>query len=69
MLKLFKLSSHKLEIETGRFFGTQREYRHCKICSSLVVEDEYNVLLCCPKYEHLRRKHIGYMSKLIISLN
>ena len=66
MLKLFarfRLSSNKLEIESGRFIGTQRAYRHCKICSSPVVEDECHVLLCLPKYEHLRRKHIGYISR------
>ena len=64
ILKLFarfRLSYHKLKTKTGRFIGTQREYRHCKICSSPVVEDEYHVLLSCPKYEHLRRKHIGYI--------
>ena len=66
MLKLFarfRLSSHKLEIETERFIGAQREYRHCKICSSSVAEDEYHVLLCCQKYEHFRRKHIAYISR------
>ena len=57
----FRFSSHKLEIETGRFNGIHRDDRHCKICSTPVVEDEFHFLLCCPQYEHVRRKHTGYI--------
>ena len=57
----FRLSSHKLEIESGRFNGIPREQRHCKVCSSNLIENEYHFLLCCPQYSVIRQKHLGNM--------
>ena len=52
-----RLSSHNLEIETGRHKNTPRENRVCKFCKH-DLEDEYHFVLICPQYEELRHKHI-----------
>jgi len=50
----FRLSSHSLEIETGRYSGVVRNERKCKLCNMNVCESEYHFLLCCPAYNCLR---------------
>ena len=52
-----RLSSVDLEIEKGRFNGTERNNRKCKICS-LDIEDEYHFILICPAYVDLRKMFI-----------
>ena len=52
LLSKFRLSSHDLEIETGRY-GSKSilpEQRICKICDLSLVEDEFNFLMICPKF-------------------
>ena len=56
-LTKFRLSSHNLEIETGRYDNIPREERFCKNCSMKAVETEYHFLLVCPKYISLRRQY------------
>ena len=58
----FRLSSHNLEIEAGRFNGIDRANRLCKLCSQRVVENEYHFLLCCTKYSDIRNKFLGHQS-------
>jgi len=58
----FRLSSHHLEIEVGRFQGIDRDQRLCRCCNMNVVESEYHFLLCCDNYRHLRLKFIGHIS-------
>ena len=58
MTKL-RLSSHRLEIETGRYTKpkTDREERFCAFCKfkgKKVVEDEIHFLLACPMYDKIR---------------
>ena len=58
MTKL-RLSSHRLEIETGRYTKpkTDREERFCAFCKfkgKKVVEDEIHFLLACPMYDEIR---------------
>lgn len=53
----FRISSHSLNIETGRYDGTPRDQRICKSCSMNRVEDEYHFLLVCPHYRELRSKY------------
>jgi hypothetical protein len=48
----FRISAHKLAIETGRYtrpFTPECE-RICLICNSGCIENEYHVLLECPLY-------------------
>jgi hypothetical protein len=58
-LTRFRLSSHNLEIEQGRFNGIDRQNRLCKLCNQNVIESEYHFLLCCNKYDDLRRQYLG----------
>lgn len=57
-----RLSSHSLEIEFGRFNGTIRENRLCKLCNQNTVESEYRFMLCCTKYHQIRNKYLGRIS-------
>ena len=41
---------HKLEIEKGRHNHVSRSERLCMNCNLRVIEDEYHVILICPKY-------------------
>lgn len=56
-LSRFRLSSHSLEIETGRYTNINRDNRKCKLCSHDTVESEYHFLLCCTAYSDLRKKY------------
>ena len=42
----FRLGSHKLPIETGRWNRTKREQRHCVLCNTL--GDERHFMFACP---------------------
>ena len=44
----FRISSHQLEIECGRYRKIPASQRICKLCN-LEVEDELHFLLECPK--------------------
>ena len=56
-LSRFRLSAHKLEIETGRYNNIPRDERKCKLCNLNTVESEYHFLLICPIYKDLRTKY------------
>ena len=56
-LTRFRLCSHSLEIETGRYNGIERNDRKCKLCNQNTVESEYHFMLCCPTYTEIRRKY------------
>lgn len=57
-LTQLRLSSHKLEIERGRYNNTERNERLCKQCHMNVIESEYHLILVCPKYRYLRSKYL-----------
>ena len=59
----WRLSCHKLKIETGRYTNpiTPRDQRLCKIC--LVLEDEHHALFICPVHCFVRLKHQSILSK------
>jgi hypothetical protein len=42
----YRLSLHKLSIETGRFCNTGKKERLCTHCKT-DIEDEYNFVLAC----------------------
>ena len=54
-----RISSHSLEIETGRYNGVERSNRLCKLCDQNLVESEYHFLLCCTKFSAIRIKYLG----------
>ena len=53
-LSTFRLSSHKLEIERGRYDGTPVDERICKLCSTNTIEDENHFLTQCNFYNVIR---------------
>jgi hypothetical protein len=53
-----RLSAHKLQIECGRYQGTDRADRKCEHCDSNDIEDEFHFVLTCPKYKELREQFI-----------
>ncbi|KAL4233737.1 hypothetical protein ACF0H5_008417 [Mactra antiquata] len=59
-LSRLRMSSHKLNIETGRWHKPQKipkSERKCQICNSL--EDEFHFILECSIYTDYRKQHIS----------
>ena len=56
-LSRFRMSSHNLYIETGRYYNIPREQRLCKSCNMSMVENEYHFLMVCPHFKDLRNKY------------
>ena len=56
-LTMFRLSSHSLAIETGRYQGVLNVNRVCKFCKD-DIEDEFHFILKCPTYANFRSKYI-----------
>ena len=54
-----RLSSHRLNIEEGRYTATLREERICSLCKK-DVEDETHFLVKCPMYGNIRRHLIAH---------
>ncbi len=58
-LTKLRVSSHRLEIEAGRWHkpvSKPFDQRKCMICN--VLEDEFHFLMICPMYTELRRIYI-----------
>ena len=54
-----RMSSHRLEIEAGRWVRVNRvpvNERKCTLCN--VIEDEYHFVIECQRYTELRKKYI-----------
>ena len=65
VLSKWRLSSHKLRIETGRYTTplTPRQERVCPECPTF-IEDEYHVVYQCPLYSNVRIRHRDTLLKL-----
>jgi len=55
-LTRFRLSSHCLFIETGRYNGTPRNERKCVLCTPNVCESEYHFLIMLPIVKRTENK-------------
>ena len=57
IISRWRLSNHRLNIETGRYTRpmTERSKRVCTICD--VVEDEKHVVYECPRYREIRNNY------------
>ena len=58
----FRLSSHSLYIETGRYTGIVRENRICRNCNLNLIESEYHFLMTCCKYRSIRMNFLTNIS-------
>ena len=56
----FRLSSHKLLVERGRWTISKLDYklRKCTLCNSGDIEDEYHVTLVCEQFAEARKKYL-----------
>lgn len=63
-----RTSSHKLEIETGRWKNTQQDKRICKNCALGTVEDELHFLFDCPMHG-IERKQLFNTVKCKINVD
>ena len=59
-----RISSHKLNIETGRYARIDRVDRLCTKCSHGVLGDEIHFLLECPAFSTSREPLMGLASKV-----
>jgi hypothetical protein len=59
----FRLSSHNLNVETGRYNGVRWDNRVCELCGSGQVQDEQHVVFECPGTSRLRDKHGSVMDR------
>ncbi len=57
-LTKLRISDHKLEIETGRHKGIERNNRICKKCSDGSIGDEIHFLFKCTKFKDTRENII-----------
>lgn len=55
VLTKFRISNHKLKIESGRFTNTPLEERICEKCFSDNIEDETHFLFECSFYNYKRQ--------------
>ena len=55
-LSRLRLSSHRLQIEAGRWTGTPLNERKCFYCNN--IEDEYHFIIECDFYRDLRKNLI-----------
>ena len=58
----WRLSNHKLKIETDRYLKPKPppDQRTCDVCN--VVEDEFHAIFICPMYETVREKYRPLLS-------
>ena len=61
----WRLSSHNLKIETGRYTTppTTREERVCSECTT-AVEDKHHVVFQCPLYRNVQIQHQDLLLRL-----
>ena len=57
-LTQLRLSSHRLEIERGRYHNIPRDNWKCKFCNLSVVESEYHFLLIGQIYKDIRKTYL-----------
>ena len=68
----WRLSNHKLRIETGRYHVPfiERRDRKCFICN--VLEDEHHAIYMCPSFALIRQNYVDLLEKypsVILLLN
>ena len=53
-----RISSHRLNVERGRYKNIDRHKRVCKLCMSGMVEDEFHFIMQCKAYDDIRRRYL-----------
>ena len=60
----FRISTHKLRIERGRYCGEKPEERLCDSCN--IIENEIHFLCKCNKYDSLRKKMFDSINDIAV---
>ena len=55
----FRLSDHRLPVETGRWDNTPLEDRKCTLCSKHDIGDEFHYLFVCDHFISDRKKFLS----------
>ena len=65
-LTKFRISNHKLMIETGHYQHSKitADVCFCSVCATSEIENEEHFIINCKKYEHVREKFLDE-SKLV----
>ena len=58
LLTKLRVCNTKLPIEQGRYKNIPRHLRHCNLCNSNTIGDEFHFLLECPILNDLRKLHL-----------
>ena len=61
-LTKFRISSHRLEVERGRYFGLKFENRICKLCNDHVEDEEHFMISCKKNLEHIRVDYLNFIT-------
>ena len=64
-----RLSSHRLNIEVGRYTRTPVNLRTCNVCSSSDIEDEFHLMCVCSKYSDIRNNLFEAISKFVVNFD
>ena len=64
-----RLSSHRFNIEVGRYTRTPVNLRTCNIFSSSDIEDEFHLMCVCPKYSDIRNILFEAISKFVVNFD
>ena len=59
----FRISSHQLAIEVGRYKKITVQERKCEICKSDDIEDEFHFTFECQAYNEYREQFIKAVEK------
>ena len=54
----FRTVNHRLPIETGRWFGIDRQIRYCNLCQTQELGDEFHYLLSCRFFADSRKQFL-----------
>lgn len=57
-LSNYRLSSHSLSIEAGRFYNRYRNMRTCNVYYENLIEDAYHFIVACKKYDNIIKIYI-----------
>ena len=63
-LARFRLSSHHLHVETGRFMDMPYELRACEVCADTPIEDEPHVIFSCCRLNDIRQEHTALFEQM-----
>jgi len=56
----YRCSSHRLPVETGRWYNISRNDRLCHLCDSNDIGDEFHYVMTCSFFDNERKYYLPY---------